>query len=90
MRHATRRAELVEQVLAADAEPRLEAGFSVVDARVDDLAVARRGFGADGEVALDEDGGRVAAAGEVAGDGEADDAAANDLDIKISLLSSLN
>lgn len=73
--------QLVEQVPPADAELRLEAGFAVVDARVDDLAVARGGFCADGGVALDEDGGgggrRVA--GEVAGDGEADDAAADDL-----------
>jgi hypothetical protein len=70
--------ELVEQVLPADAEFRLEAGFAVVDARVDDLAVARGGFCADGGVALDEDGGR-GVAGEVAGDGEADDTAADDL-----------
>lgn len=79
MRNAVSLAELVEEVLPADAELRLEAGLSVVDARVDDLAVARRGLGADGGVALDEDGGGVAAEGKLAGDGEADDAAADDL-----------
>lgn len=74
-----RLAQLVEQVPPADAELRLEAGFAVVDARVDDLAVARGGFCADGGVALDEDGGGGVVTGEVAGDGEADDAAADDL-----------
>lgn len=74
-----RLAQLIEQVPPADAEPRLEAGFAVVDARVDDLAVARGGFCADGGVALDEDGGGGVVTGEVAGDGEADDAAADDL-----------
>jgi hypothetical protein len=47
---------------------------------VDDLAVAGAGLGADGGVALDEDGGGVGVEGQLAGDGEADDAAADDLD----------
>lgn len=81
-----RLAQLVQQVPPADAEPRLEAGAAVVDARVDDLAVARRGFRADGGVALDEDGGRGGVAGEVAGDGEADDAAADDLDVGLAFV----
>lgn len=79
MRNVMRLAELVQEVLPADAELRLETRFAVVDARVDDLAVARRGLGADSGVTLDEDGRGVAAEGELAGDGEADDTTANNL-----------
>ncbi|KAF7560029.1 hypothetical protein G7046_g4099 [Stylonectria norvegica] len=75
----TTSAPLTQRVLAADAQLGLEAAGRVVDARVDDLAVARAGLGADGAVPLDEDGGCVVAEGELAGYGEADDAAADDL-----------
>lgn len=72
-------AELVQQVLAADAQLRLEAGRAVVDARVDDLAVARARLGAHGVVALNQDGRVVAALRELPGYGEADDAATDNL-----------
>lgn len=77
-------AQLVQQILAADAQLRLEAAGPVVDSRVDDLAVARARFGADGAVALDEERGCVVALGELARNGEADDAAAYDLTMIVS------
>lgn len=74
------RAELVQQVLAADAQAGLEGRGAVVDARVDDLAVARGGFGADGGVALEEEGGGGgSAAGELLGYCKSYCAAADDL-----------
>lgn len=73
-------AELVQQVLAAEAELRLEGVFAVVDAGVDDLAVARAGLCADGGVTLYEHGGGAWLERELAGNGEADDAAADDLE----------
>lgn len=81
---AVRLAQLVQQILAADAQLRLEAAGPVVDARVDYLAVARASLGADGVVALDEERGCVVALGEFAGNGEADDAAAYDLTMVVS------
>lgn len=50
-------AKVVEHFFAADAEVGLEGGGAVVDAGVDDLGVARRGFCAWVEVALEEEGG---------------------------------
>jgi hypothetical protein len=66
MRDGVGLAQGVEEVLAADAEGGLEGVGAVVDARVDDLAVAGGGFGADLGVALEEEGG---AGGVVAGKG---------------------
>lgn len=74
VRHAAGGAEVVEALPAADAECRLEGGGRVVEARVDDLAVAGGGLGAEGWVALEEEGG--GAGGEGGGGCEADDAAA--------------
>lgn len=76
---AVRLAEGVEEVSAAEAQPRLERVGAVVDARVDDLAVSGRCFRADGCVALDEERRRVGLEGEVVGYREADYAAADDL-----------
>ena len=70
----------VEQARPGDAHGRLVRARRVVEASVDHLRVAAAGFGADGGVALEEDGavGR-AGLGEAASDGETDDAAADDL-----------
>lgn len=73
-------AEGIQQVLAAETQLRLEARLAVVDACVDHLAVARAGLGAHGRVTLNEHGGGAGLEGELAGDGETDDAAADDLD----------
>lgn len=71
-------AEIVEEVFAADAESGLQRGGWVVEACVDDFGVAAGCFCAEGRVAFEQDGGGVwAGEGEVAGDGEADDAAAD-------------
>jgi hypothetical protein len=70
-------AELVQQVLSAEAELRLEGVLAVVDAGVDDLAVARAGLRADGGVTLYEYGGGAGLEGELAGNGEADDTTAD-------------
>lgn len=67
--HAVPAAEVVQQLLAPDAEVGLEGVRAVVDARVDDLAVAGRRLLARGEVSLQEEGGGVAG-GEGAGGGE--------------------
>lgn len=73
VRHAAGSAEVVEALAAADAQGGLEGGGRVVEAGVDDLAVAGGGLGAEGGVALDEKGG--GAGGQGGGGCEADDAA---------------
>lgn len=45
-------AEIIQEVLAADAEGCFEGVGRIVDARVDDLAVAGGRFGPDGGVAF--------------------------------------
>ncbi len=67
----------VEQIAAAAAEPRLQAARGIIEAGVDDLGIARTGFGADfarrfqhHDLAADDRQG--------AGDGEADDAGTDD------------
>jgi hypothetical protein len=55
MRHAVVAAEGVQHRLALDAEPRLEETGRVVDASVDDLAVARTRPRADRVFSLDDD-----------------------------------
>ena len=60
MRDAVRLAVRVEQAPPGDAEARLERAGRVVDAGVDDLAVARADAGADAAVGLEHD--RLAAA----------------------------
>ena len=56
VRHGVLLAEGVEELLAADAQLRLEGARAVVDARVDNLAVARGGLGAGEGVALQKEG----------------------------------
>lgn len=72
-------AKFIQQFLAADTQGRLEGGRAVVDARVDDLAVAGRGFLAGSQMALQEEGGWVAGR-KGAGSGEAYGAGAYYLD----------
>src|SRR5699024_4209574 len=79
---AVRRAEPVQQLLAAHAQPRLEARGPVVDALVDAFAVARARLRAYAAVPLQQQrrrGGRrrwarrAVAEGELSRDGEPDD-----------------
>lgn len=76
--HAVAGAKVVEQLFAADAEAGLERRRAVVDARVDDLAVARRRLLARRQVPLQEER-RGVAGGEGARRGEADGPGADDL-----------
>lgn len=62
VRHRVLGAEVVQQLPAPHAELRLERRGRVVDARVDDLAVARRRFRAERRVTLDQQRRRVRAA----------------------------
>ncbi|EFW98773.1 l-2-hydroxyglutarate mitochondrial precursor [Grosmannia clavigera kw1407] len=57
MRHAVRGTKVVQQPAAADAELRLERVGAVVEAGVDDLAVARGCLRADGGVAFEHEDG---------------------------------
>jgi hypothetical protein len=75
-------AEVVEEALAFHAQPRLEGSRGVVDPGVDDLAVAAARFLADSGVPLD-DADVAARAGELGGDGEADDSGPDDGDFEI-------
>ena len=70
-------AQLVEQVLAADAQPRLERAGRVVHPRVDDLAVAARGLRPVALAALQDDRLREAPC-EPRGHREPDDARPHD------------
>lgn len=56
-------AEVVQPLAAADAQLRLEGAGAVVEPRVDDLAITRRGLGAELGVALEEEGGRTGGEG---------------------------
>ena len=76
VRDATAAAVVVEPPLALDAEPRLQAAGRVVDAGMDDLAVARAGLAADQLVALQEDH-LAPGLGQGAGDRKADHAGAD-------------
>ena len=73
-------AKFVQQPPSPDAQLRLQAAGAIVDARVDDLAVARARLRPDCCVALNEDRGGIGAEGELAGYGEADDATTYDLE----------
>ena len=64
-------AEVVKKVLPANAELRLQTAGSIVDACMDDFAVARGGFCANGGVSLDEERRCVWPLGELARDSEA-------------------
>ena len=55
VRHAALGAVAIEELLAGNAEPRLEAALGIVDAGMDHLAVARAGLGADGVRTLQDD-----------------------------------
>src|SRR6266851_5244959 len=73
-------AELIHQAVAFDAEAGFEGIFRVVDAGVNDAAVARAGDHAELGILLDEE--NVAGAlGDGVGDGAADYAAADDEDV---------
>ena len=77
VRDAVVAAECVQQGLALDAQPCFYQPSRVVDAGVDDLAVARACSRADGVLRLDDDH-LPAFEGQRAGDGKADDAGADD------------
>lgn len=81
---AARRAVLIEQVLAAHAQAGLQAAGRIVDAGMDDFGVARAGAGADGFGGFGHQH-FAARQGQGAGDGQADDAGADDdaIDIRI-------
>ena len=83
VRDPVRLAMGVEAPPALDAEPRLEAAGGVVDAGMDDLAVARRGLFPDAALRL-HDQHRAAGQSQRAGDREADDPGADDGDIEIA------
>ena len=70
-------AVVVEPPLALDAEPRLQAAGRVVDAGMDDLAVARAGLAADQLVTFQEDN-LAPGLGQRPGRGQPDDAGADD------------
>ncbi|MBN9262792.1 MAG: glutamine-hydrolyzing GMP synthase [Hyphomicrobium sp.] len=76
-------AELVELRLAIDAQLGAQRARRIIDARVNDLAVARAGLGAD-DVVLLEDHHLAPGHGECACNGEADDAGADDNRFNIS------
>ena len=67
----------VQQLPAADTQRFFERIGRVVQPRVDDLAVSRRGLSARGSVPVEEQG--VAGKREGGSDGKANDAGANDL-----------
>jgi hypothetical protein len=74
---AARLAIVIEPLAPGHAQPCLPAAGRIVDAGVDDLAVARAGFAADGVAALEQDD-LAATARESAGDGQPDDSGADD------------
>ena len=83
MRHAVIPAEPVEHGVAVDAQPRLGEACRVIDAGMDDLAVARAHPRADRVFGLDDDD-LAAGARERAGDRETDDARADDETIDVT------
>jgi len=82
-------AEGVEFAAAQDAEARLEAARGIIDAGMDDFAVARRGFLADSLAALQNDDGAAGARQRARG-GEADGPRANDDGVDIMLTPKLS
>jgi hypothetical protein len=75
-------AVLIHLACAFDAEPRLQRAGHVVDARVDHARVVARLVGADLALALEHaDAGLRVARKQLAGHGEADDAAADDREV---------
>lgn len=77
MRDAAAAAVVVELVLAGDAELRHQAAGGIIDAGMDHLTVARGGDGADGVGSFQHDD-FAARFRQSAGDGEANDAGADD------------
>src|SRR6185295_18794721 len=69
---AARLAVVIEPLAPGHAQPRFPAAGRIVDAGVDDLAVARAGLAADGVAALEQDD-LAAAARERPADGQPDD-----------------
>ncbi len=77
MRHAVRRAPRVQTAVAGDAQRRLEAAPRIVDASVNDFAVAAAGLDSKPLVPLDQHD-LAAPRSQLAGAGEPDDARADD------------
>ena len=82
MRDTVVGAEFVHQVPATDTGPSLQAILGIVDAGMDDLAMAGTDTGADGVRGLKHDD-LAPGAGKGAGDGQADDPGADDRAIDI-------
>ena len=55
MFYAALSAKLVQRLLARNAQLRLGAARRIIDARMDDLGIARTGAGADGGLSFDDD-----------------------------------
>ena len=76
------KAQVINALATLDAEPRLEAALGIVDAGMDDLAVAARGFHAVLRVSVEDEDVR-AITRQAGRDGEADDAGPDDDDFGI-------